>query len=185
MFENQGYRGVLGLPFGVQMVVPAGLEPARHFYFQVHRRGTCTPGFTERYGTIHGPVTCYPYSFESRHGANFTGLYSVYQISCYRMRNFTCRPLYLPSYPTNAPFGIWHLLRTAQSGLEAALPIAFDGWVSIPFSSTGREIQIGYNLQKRFFGGRSSFAPCFERQMSSSTNVYGLKVNSKLITLFC
>lgn len=71
-------------------------------------------------------------------GANFTGLYPVYQIPRYRMRNFTCRPLYLPPYPTNAPFGIWHLLRTAHSGLEAALPIAFDGWVSIPFSSTGR-----------------------------------------------
>lgn len=117
-------------------------------------------------------------------GVNFTGLYPVYQIPRYRMWNFTCRLLYLPPYPTNAPFGIWHLLRTAQSGLEAALPIAFDGLVSIPFSSTGREIQIGYNLQKWFFGGRSSFAPCFERQVSSSTNVCLPKVNLELITLF-
>ena len=117
-------------------------------------------------------------------GANFTGLYPVYQIPRYRMWNFTCRLLYLPPYPTNAPLGIWHLLRTAQSGLEAALPIAFDGWVSIPFSSTGREIQIGYNLQKWFLGGRGSLAPCFERQVSSSTNVCLPKVNLELITLF-
>ena len=38
-----------------------------------------------------------------------------------RMWYFTCRPLYLPPYPTDAPFGIRHLLRTAQSGLEAKL----------------------------------------------------------------
>ena len=38
-----------------------------------------------------------------------------------RMWYFTCRPLYLPPYPTDAPFGIRHLLRTAQPGLEAKL----------------------------------------------------------------
>ena len=36
-----------------------------------------------------------------------------------RMRHFTRRPPCLPPYPTDAPFGIRHLLRTAQSGLEA------------------------------------------------------------------
>ena len=46
-------------------------------------------------------------SFESRQGANFTDI-PVYQIPRYRMWYFTCRPLYLPPYPTNAPFGIWH-----------------------------------------------------------------------------
>lgn len=50
------------------MVVPSGLEPARRLYFRVHRRGTCAPGFTERNGTIHGPVACRPYPFESRQG---------------------------------------------------------------------------------------------------------------------
>ena len=71
-------------------------------------------------------------------GANFTGLHPVYQIPRYRMWNFTCRLLYLPPYPTDAPFGIRHLLRTAQSGLEAAPPIAFESGSSLPFSSTGR-----------------------------------------------
>lgn len=44
-----------------QVVVPAGIEPARRHYFQAHRRGACTPSLTERNGTIHGPDTCFPY----------------------------------------------------------------------------------------------------------------------------
>ena len=34
-----------------QVVVPAGIEPARRHYFQAHRRGTRTPSLTERNGT--------------------------------------------------------------------------------------------------------------------------------------
>ena len=163
MFENQGRRGVLGLPF--RRLIngrPGGARTRTSLLLPGAPSGHVFSGF-------HGAVW---YNSRSSHmpsvfirvtaGANFTGLYPVYQIPRYRMRNFTCRPLYLPPYPTNAPFGIWHLLRTAHSGLKATLPIAFDGWVSIPFSSTGREIQIGYNLQKWFLGGRGSFAPCFD-----------------------
>ena len=64
-----------------------------------------------------------------------------------------------PTLPDQCTF--WHLAFVAHGSFwfGATLPIAFDGWVSIPFSSTGREIQIGYNLQKWLFGGRSSFAP--------------------------
>lgn len=44
-----------------QVVVPAGIEPARRHYFQAHRRGACTPSLTERNGTIHGPAACFPF----------------------------------------------------------------------------------------------------------------------------
>lgn len=43
-----------------QVVVPAGIEPARRHYFQAHRRGACTPSLTERNPITHGPDTCFP-----------------------------------------------------------------------------------------------------------------------------
>lgn len=56
-----------------QVVVPAGIEPARRHYFQAHRRGACTPSLTERNGTIHGPASRVPR--QRGHGrVNFTGV---------------------------------------------------------------------------------------------------------------
>lgn len=43
-----------------QVVVPAGIEPARRHYFQAHRRGTRTPSLTERNPITHGPVPRFP-----------------------------------------------------------------------------------------------------------------------------
>lgn len=42
------------------MVWRAGLEPARTRYSPVLHRAYCTPGFTERNGTIHGPAGAGP-----------------------------------------------------------------------------------------------------------------------------
>ena len=63
-----------------QVVVPAGIEPARRHYFQAHRRGTRTPSLTERNGTIHGPATRFP--LHSSHGEGEMPLAKVLAIEC-------------------------------------------------------------------------------------------------------
>ena len=121
------------------MVVPAGFEPARRLYFQVHRRGTRTPGRTERNGTIHGPVTRRPKQvIRVTAGANFTGSCPVYQIPAIecgtsRADRYISRPT-RPMHPL--AFGIC----CARLNLvwKRTPPIAFESGLSLPFSSTGR-----------------------------------------------